>query len=887
MQSHFHSSLRARLIQLVLLAVLPALGVIVYSAGEQRITDSQEARRDALKLVRIVSTSQQRLIDSTQHLLVALSLLPEVRAHNSSTCSDLFSSLLAEYPMYANLGAANVHGEQFCGARLAKMPVNISDRSYFRQALQRRNFAIGEYQIGRATDLAWFQQTVGALNLPSYASLAVYDRRGTILARYPDADRLVGKPVPEGELAQIVSARSEGVVEAAGPDGQRRIYGFTSIGDGSREGQIFFHIGVPIGVALANADGLLWRNLAALFLVSLLALLAAWYGGDAFVLGPLRRLLTVTERLRTGDLGARTGLPHRNDEIGRLATSFDEMAKSLQGRRSEAVAAEKRLERNLQRLNALHDIDMAITSTLDLHAVLKILMEKVDLVLPGAVATIRLISKESGKLEAVACRNLDETEWRAANSGSLHEFAKIVLENKIPLTVANVQTDPRNDKRQFAKHFGLVSYLGIPLVAKDQLLGLIAFYTKEEHAFNDDEIEFLSTLAGQSAIAIQNAKLYEETRRSEVEISALHTLTVAATQSLDLDVVLHQTIQKITQLFHFDLTRVFLFNAEMTELGVKAAFEARPEETGQAFVSADIALDPRYWEMSGNHGASQAGAHFLAMFPIKTKLRTWGVLVCAGTLPRLLKANEINLLESMNNQIGIAVENSTLYQQTAAKAKELATLYSVAGIASESLDINVVLKKTMEKLLAIFNFDAARIYLCNEDSGDLHLVTHYGIPPGVPLVAVYKAGEGRLGRAIETGEAMYVDDMATDTLYNKLAHNKNMLKAGFHSSFLIPLRVRGEGLGVMNFLGKERYRNARLFSQVNKKTIELETASRGKDEFLGVISHELRTPLNVIKGYTEIMMQGVLGEITPEQKKAVETISNQSMELFNMINGVL
>ncbi|MEI5579463.1 hypothetical protein WB472_47915, partial [Streptomyces brasiliscabiei] len=83
-----------------------------------------------------------------------------------------------------------------------------------------------------------------------------------------------------------------------------------------------------------------------------------------------------------------------------------------QGRRSEAVAAEKRLERNLQRLNALHDIDMAITSTLDLHAVLKILMEKVDLVLPDAVATIRLISKESGKLEAVACRNLDEAEWR-------------------------------------------------------------------------------------------------------------------------------------------------------------------------------------------------------------------------------------------------------------------------------------------------------------------------------------------------------------------------------------------------------------------------------------------------------------------------------------------
>ena len=71
MQSHFHSSIRARLIHLVLLAVLPALAVIIYSASEQRITDSQAARRDTLKLVRSVSISQQRLIDSTQQLLVA------------------------------------------------------------------------------------------------------------------------------------------------------------------------------------------------------------------------------------------------------------------------------------------------------------------------------------------------------------------------------------------------------------------------------------------------------------------------------------------------------------------------------------------------------------------------------------------------------------------------------------------------------------------------------------------------------------------------------------------------------------------------------------------------------------------------------------------------
>jgi signal transduction histidine kinase len=81
--------------------------------------------------------------------------------------------------------------------------------------------------------------------------------------------------------------------------------------------------------------------------------------------------------------------------------------------------------------------------------------------------------------------------------------------------------------------------------------------------------------------------------------------------------------------------------------------------------------------------------------------------------------------------------------------------------------------------------------------------------------------------------------------------------------------------------------NARLFSQIKQKSMELEKANKGKDEFLGVISHELRTPLNVIKGYTEILLNGALGKVNPEQTKALQTVANQSNELFGMINGIL
>lgn len=949
----YSPTLRTRLIQLVLIAVLPALALIVYSAGEQRLKGRRDVEKEVLRLARVVSAGQQRLIDSAKHLLVALARLPEVRGQDAAKCNKLFSSLLKEYPLYSNLGAADARGKMICSAEPLVGDIDLGDRLYFKAAIRQKDFAIGEFQIGRVTgkaslnmsypvigddgtvtgvvfaalDLSWFNHLMKSSELPEFSSVAAYDRQGNVLARVPDQEGWGGKSARETEIIKIALAEKEGVAEATGLDGKRRIYGFTSIGDALHGGQVFFHVGVPVEVALADADRLLTRNLIALICVSLLALAAAWYIGDAFVLRQLRAVLDATERLGAGELSARTGLAHNQTEIGRLAAAFDNMAESLEEQHRKVSMTGRRLERNLARIKALHDIDMAITSNVDLRAMLHLLLEKVDVVLPGAVTTIRLINTETRELEPLACRNIDEDQWRKGNSRQMGAFARIVLESRAPLSVANVQNDLRNQRRGFAQRFGLVSYLGVPLVVKDEVLGLIAVYTKEEHAFSEEEVEFLTMLANQSAIAIHNAKLYEQARRSADELGALHALTVAATQSLDLDIVLRQAVEKITGVFHFDATRIFLFDARMEELHIAAAFEAEPEfwqglstarrgegtvgmvaETGQPLIFEDIRQDGRYRQLSLTRVLEKSGAAFLAIFPIATHMKTWGVMVVVAKEARKLKAHEAGLLTSMTHQIGIAVEKATLYAQTAAKAKELAALYSIAGLASESLDIHTVLQKTMEKVLEIFAFDAARIYLLDERSEELELVAHRGLPPDVPLVSSYRVGEGRVGRVIQSGEAVFVEDMETDAGYHQWAHRKHMLKAGFRASVLMPLKVRGQGLGVINLVAKRPYRftesdiqlinaiayhlgvavgNARLFSQVKRKTVELEKASKGKDEFLGVISHELRTPLNVIKGYAEIMRQGVLGEIGVAQKKALETISNQAMELFHMINGIL
>lgn len=181
---------------------------------------------------------------------------------------------------------------------------------------------------------------------------------------------------------------------------------------------------------------------------------------------------------------------------------------------TERKRAEAEVQQNLQRIRALHEIDTAISSTLDLRRVLEVLLEKIELFLPIAAATtVRLLNRETGKQESLACRGLDEREWRSQQQ-TRGQRTKRIVETKAPLAVRNVLTDQTTFNAEIFRKHGLVSYLGVPLIAKGAVLGVLSLYTNHEHEFLNEEIEFLKTLAGQAAIAIHNARLHEEMVRS-------------------------------------------------------------------------------------------------------------------------------------------------------------------------------------------------------------------------------------------------------------------------------------------------------------------------------------------------------------------------------------
>jgi signal transduction histidine kinase/CheY-like chemotaxis protein len=197
-----------------------------------------------------------------------------------------------------------------------------------------------------------------------------------------------------------------------------------------------------------------------------------------------------------------------DDWVGSVKTVTVQLAQAVLLARTLQAA-----QQNLARIRALHEIDKAITSTLKLNTVLEVLLDKVGVFLPiAAASTVRLLDPETGELESLACRGLDEKAWRSQARTTLEEGrTQRVVESKAPLAVADINKEGGYKPGVLQ---GMVSYLGVPLIAHDAVLGILGLYTRHEHEFTPEEIDFLDTLAGQAAIAIHNARLYEKMARA-------------------------------------------------------------------------------------------------------------------------------------------------------------------------------------------------------------------------------------------------------------------------------------------------------------------------------------------------------------------------------------
>jgi|GEM_PF-1179436 len=365
--------LRDQLVILVMLVLLPALALAVYSGVQQRQAAVEESKQHIVGLVRLFAHEQARLMDTTRHVLNTLSHIPEIRARDVAATDRILAELHGHMPFYTTLVAVNPSGEVFGCALPGTKPINVADREWFAQANKTKAFTVGRFLVSRsahkaslpmafpvldargqvdlilgaALDLAYYGSVYAKISLPPDATLTLADAGGTVLFRNQGVADWVGKPLPEHLQTQIANGEEEGTFTAVSPGGVPRIYAYKHLAAGDGEDKGWFMtaiVGIPEAQALEKPRRILEQHVGGLILVAALALAGAWLFARRAILDPLTALTQAAERVKDGDATARTGI-RIGGELGALARDFDDMAEALARREQERDAAKKELER--------------------------------------------------------------------------------------------------------------------------------------------------------------------------------------------------------------------------------------------------------------------------------------------------------------------------------------------------------------------------------------------------------------------------------------------------------------------------------------------------------------------------------------------------------------
>jgi signal transduction histidine kinase len=194
--------------------------------------------------------------------------------------------------------------------------------------------------------------------------------------------------------------------------------------------------------------------------------------------------------------------------------------KDEQAKRQQRAAEEIRRQR--ERLEVLHRVNVSVSSTNNTERILEAFLETALIHLPYAAAIVRLKNRATGTLETVAAQGFETKGITSASESWL--FTDRVVEEQRPLIVHNVFADARLQSLEFLENEGLVSFLGVPLIANNETIGCLIFLTRDEHEFGEEEIDFVSTLAGQVAIAIHHSQLYHQSQQQAEELRSAHKI---------------------------------------------------------------------------------------------------------------------------------------------------------------------------------------------------------------------------------------------------------------------------------------------------------------------------------------------------------------------------
>jgi GAF domain-containing protein len=612
------------------------------------------------------------------------------------------------------------------------------------------------------------------------------------------------------------------------------------------------------------------------------------------------------------------------EDVATLQTMADQLAHAI-----ENAGLYESITRHVEELTALHAIDMAMISTLDLDEVLSIIYEQVSGVVNVSTFYIALYDRRHDELDVRLLVERGERRQPVALSirGNGGPAARVVRAGE-PLWV-----DDAADERSGIPPGSLVtngamrSLAVLPLIVRDQVIGVISAQSPEPETFDKDDRELLSSIAHQAAIAVTNAKLFEEVNRRLDEANLVQEVMLAAASTLDFDLALERAIKSLHRALRVDRLGFLLYDEkddalilhpslvgfaqDAPRLPLKGSVVGQAYRTGRPVLMSDKAQGPSYICQSPDVCSALA-------VPVRIGGNVAAVLLAESPQARAFDEDELRVLTTVAGQLGVALENARLYQEMARHTHGLRLLADGSAGMVGSLKIQEIVDHLQDVLVE--RFRSPCFISLVEPEGDGATVVAGWMPGEVSLPVgrrVTIPEQGGLRRMMETRCLVYVLDVEQDewrTLVDK-PEREAMRQAGVEAGLVLPMLSQDSLVGIVSlgFRGPlpepveepldwaqtlvnqaaAAVANARLYQQLETQAAELATAyselqevDRLRAQLVQNVGHELRTPLGLIKGYVELLIAGDLGKVSSSQRAALQVMRERTATLVRLIHNL-
>jgi len=616
------------------------------------------------------------------------------------------------------------------------------------------------------------------------------------------------------------------------------------------------------------------------------------------------------------------------EDVAVLRTMADQVANALQN-----ANLFDQTQQNARELSILNEMSLTLSRQLDIEEIIQTIYRYTSQLMDTTYFFVALYNPDEDQVSfPLVVEN--NTFGHIPAMKKRRGLTQHVIDSKEPLLIyENVE--------QVIEELGLEeivvgepakSWLGVPLLIGDEVLGVIATQNAARpRMFDTHDQELLVLAARQSAIALQNAQLFAQTQHQLADLSTIQETTSGLSAALTFGGVINTLLAHLTAAVRADYASVFAIEgANLIRVGVYPSGKNSPE-IGEAISLEDFPLAQHVIEtqkplsLSGDDDrlrehtweAFEAGDIAAnATLPIVGPEGVLGTVSVSRKHPAAnFSESELALMSTLANQAAVAILNARSYERVQEVAEEMTMLFDISQeLTAAPLGVVEIADVVVRNFIKVFSIPECSISLLNPENNTLEIVTDLYMDDEqgqilrderIGMIASLQQYPAT-ARVMRTLRPLIVHASDPDADTAELAYmNEHDVK----TLGLLPLAVKGQSIGIleMESRGEERHYsqselnlaltlanqaavaldNARLYEEQREITEQLRELDKLKSQFLANMSHELRTPLNSIIGFSRVIMKGIDGPVTELQTQDLSAIYNAGQHLLNMINDIL